>query len=334
MKSLLTTLLTTAFIVPLSLSAANATNLFAAAAFTKAQQNSPVPTDAGLFIRSESGEWESYGPKIQAVSSASVDPSDRRIVFLACGNGIIRTTNAGESWRLVTGWEISDATAIVIDPKNGRNVYAATGWGLWKSTDGGDSWTSCNRGLTETFSKTIILDRKDSDRLLVGTGGGLFVSSNRAVTWTRIIDVPPTNILRLRRGVSDPETWLAVTEGHGAWLSTDDGESWQQTAPDLSYANLYGAAVDPTNSDNLAVSGWGVGVWISSDGGSTWTDRSAGLPSPNVNALAYDPNHQGRLFASAFEEGTVFSDDAGGAWNDGGLYGAYVSDLGFAPINP
>jgi photosystem II stability/assembly factor-like uncharacterized protein len=334
MKSLLTTLLATAVIAPFSLASAEPTNLFAAAAFTKAQKNSSVPTDAGIFIRSESGEWQPWGPKIQAVSSASVDPSDQNIAFLACGNGIARTRDGGQSWRLVTGWEISDALAIAIDPKNGRNVYAATGWGLWKSIDGGDTWTSCNSGLTETFSKTIVLDRENPDRLLVGTAGGLFLSINRAVTWTRIIDVPPTNILRLRRGVSGPETWLAVTEGHGAWLSIDDGESWQQTAPELANANLYGADVDPTNSENLAVSGWGVGVWISSDGGSTWTNRSDGMPSPNVFALAYDPDHRGRLFASTFEEGTVFSDDAGRSWNDGGLYGALVNDLGFVAIQP
>lgn len=334
MKSLLSTLLATAVIIPLSLSATEPANLFAAAAFTKAQTNSSIPTDAGIFIRSESGEWAPWGPKIQAVNSACVDPSDTHIVFLACGNGISRTTDGGESWRLVTGWEISDATAITIDPENGRNIYAATGWGLWKSIDGGDTWTSCNDGLIETFSKTIILDRENPDRLLVGTAGGLFVSSNRAVTWSRIADVPATNILRLRRGVSDPGTWLVVTEGHGAWLSLDDGASWQQTAPDLKSANLYGAAVDPTNSENLAVSGWGVGVWISSDGGSTWTDRSTGMPSLNVFALAYDPDRQGRLFTSTFEEGTVFSDDAGESWNDGGLYGAYVNDLGFAAIQP
>jgi photosystem II stability/assembly factor-like uncharacterized protein len=98
--------------------------------------------------------------------------------------------------------------------------------------------------------------------------------------------------------------------------------------------NLYGAAVDPSNSENLAVSGWGVGVWISSDKGTTWTDRSADLPSPNVFALAYDPENPGRLFASTFEEGTVYTDDGGRSWNEGGLYGALVNDLGFVAFQP
>jgi len=334
MKFLSTLFLSAAVIAPAALSAAENSILFAAASFTKEQKNSPVPTDAGLFLRLDTGEWEPYGPKIQAVISASVDPSNPDHIFLACGNGIVRTTDGGEFWKLVTGWEISDVAAIAVDPTNGRNVYAATGWGLWRSVDGGDTWISSATGSTETLSRTIVLDQRDPDRLLAGTAGGLFVSSDRAVTWKRITDVPPTNILRLRRGVSSPEIWLAVTEGHGAWLSTDNGESWIQTATDLVYANLYGAAVDPSDAGNLAVSGWAIGVWISTDGGSTWVDRSAGLPSPNVFALAYDPDHPGRLFGSCFEEGTIYTDDAGESWEDGGLYGAYVSDLGFVPIHP
>lgn len=319
-------------IVPGRLSADQ--SLFAAAAMTKAQKNSSVPTDAGIFLLNDVGEWVGFGPKIQAVNSASQDPSDPTTFFLACGNGIVRSLDSGDTWRLVTGWEISDATAIAIDPEDGRRVYAATGWGLWRSEDRGDTWFPANEGLTETFSKTILVDTEQTNRILAGTAGGLFVSSDRAVSWTRILDVPPSNILRLRRGARDPSTWLAVTEGHGAWLSTDDADTWTATAPDLANANLYGAAVDPLDSNHLAVGGWGVGAWVSADGGRTWQDRRDGLPSPNILSLAFDPEVQGRIWVSSFEEGTVYSDDLGQTWIDGGLIGAYVIDTGFLAIEP
>ena len=38
---------------------------------------------------------------------------------------------------------------------------------------------------------------------------------------------------------------------------------------------------------------------------------------------------KGRLWASTFEEGMFYSDDLGVTWRDGGLYGAYASDLVF-----
>ena len=308
-------------------------HLFAAAAMTKAQKNSSIPTDSGIFLRTDDGEWVAFGPKIQAVSSATVDPSNPEIIFLACGNGIIRSRDGGVSWRLVTDWKVSDVAAIVIDPIDGNRVYASTGWGLWKSVDGGDTWKPADNGLTETFSKTLLLDAIEPERLLVGTAGGLYVSIDGAETWSRITDVPSTHILRLRRGVADPKVWLAVTEGHGAWISHDDGTTWTSTAPSLDDANLYGAAVDPIDSLHLAVAGWGVGTWVSADGGSTWFDRTAGLPTPNVFSLAFDPTSPGRLWASTFEEGTFYSDDFGKTWIEGGLVGALVNDSGFINLN-
>lgn len=308
--------------------------LFTAAAFTKAQKNSSIPTDAGIFVRLPDQGWVPYGPKIQQVSSAAVDPSDSDRVFLACGNGIVRSLDGGVTWRMVTGWQESDIYAIQIDPTDGQRIYAASGWGIVRSFDGGDTWEAINQGLGEYFTRTLVLDAKKPKRLVAGTTSGLFVSTNRGDKWKQVTAVPAVNILRIRRGESDPKTWLVVTEGRGAWLSTDDGKTWQPTAPAVDEANLYACAVDPANGDHLAIGGWDVGVWVSTNGGKSWTQRAEGLPSPNVLTLTFDPHHEGRLWAASFEEGMVFSDDSGATWQDGGLYGSLTNDLGFLPLVP
>lgn len=306
--------------------------LFTAAAFTKAQRNSSIPTDAGIFVRRPETGWVPYGPKIQQVSSAAVDPSDPDRVFLACGNGIVRSVDGGRTWRMVTGWRESDVTAIAIDPTDGQRIYASTGWGLIRSLDGGDTWTSIDHGLTERFSRTIVMDDGNPDRLMAGTAGGLFETQDRGDHWRQVKAVPSVHVLRLRRGRAQPEVWLAVTEGQGAWLSTDNGASWNRTAPAVASANLYACAVDPLDADRLAVGGWAVGVWTSVDGGVTWQNRAGGLPSPNVLTLTYDPHHPGRIWAASFEEGVAFSDNAGVTWNGGGLDGSLTNDLGFLPL--
>jgi hypothetical protein len=219
--------------------------LFTAAAFTKAQKNSSIPTDAGIFVRHPDHGWMPFGPKIQSVASATVDPTNAARIFLACGNGIVRSLDAGKTWRLVTDWRVSDVNAIVIDPTDGQTVYAASGWGLVRSRDGGESWAAVDQGLPEKFSRTLAIDPQNHRRLLVGTAGGLFVSNDGADSWQPITDVPPVHVLRLRHGAKDPAHWLAVTEGRGAWLSTDAGQSWRPTAPAVATANLYACAVDP-----------------------------------------------------------------------------------------
>jgi photosystem II stability/assembly factor-like uncharacterized protein len=307
--------------------------LFAAAAFTKAQRDSSIPTDSGVFLRHADGEWRPFGPKIQQVNSATVAPADPRLLFVAAGNGVIRSRDGGTTWRQVTGWEVNDVLVIASDPTDADRVYAATAWGLWRSADGGESWDRPRAGFhrDHAFMRTLILDVRHPPRLLAGTAGGIYETRDHGDTWQRHPDLPEANVLRLRRGVAQPDTWLAGTEGRGVWLSTDDGRTWRAVAPALATANVYGVTVDPTDARRLAAGGWQTGVHLSTDGGATWHHRTAGLPSLNFLALAYDPVTPGRLWASAFEEGTVYSDDDGVTWHDGGLYGALVNDLGFLP---
>lgn len=313
--------------------AASKSKVFAALAMTKAQESSPIPTDSGVFLYDEtSKDWERIGPVIQSISSISTDPSDPKTIFLACGNGIVRSKDGGKTWRMTSGWRESDITKIAIDPQNGQNVYAASVWGVSSSYDGGETWTRTNKGLAERYSRTIIVDHLKPKRLLLGTANGIYVSNDNANTWKAIRSSPQVTILRIARSEADTKLWIAGTEGQGVYLSKDNGKTWSPTAPSLADKNVYAVAVDPDDASKLAAGGWGTGVWVSEDGGKSWSQRSAGLPSDNVTVMTFDGNKANRLYVSTFEEGTVYSDDMGLSWNDGGLHGAYVYDLGMVPV--
>ena len=315
-------------------SADSQTELFAAMIMTKAQQASSIPTDSGILVRhAETGVWKRLGPKIQMISSATVDPSNPDTIFFACGNGIARTTDGGANWRLVTGWRENDALQIAIDPTNSDLVYAATAWGVTISKDGGDSWTAANKGLPEYFSKGIVIDHQRPKRLLLATTTGLFESKNQARSWKRVPSFPKVAALRLRRSYSNPDVWLAGTEGQGVWMSRNDGKTWKPSAPELKEANVYAVAMDTTDSSLLAAGGWNTGAYISTDGGDTWRKTTGKLPSPNITAAVFDENNSNRLWISTFEEGTFYSDDRGKSWINAQLDVAYVFDLGFLPAS-
>ena len=305
--------------------------MFLAMIMTKDQRSSSIPTDSGILIHTPSGAWERLGPAIQMISSATADPSNPDIIFLACGNGIVRSLDGGETWRLVTGWRESDVLQIAIDPTDGNRIYAATAWGVNVSTDGGETWSMANEGLEEYFAKGIVIDARNPERLLLANTRGLFESTDRTATWVRNETVPDVAILRLRRGVSNPDVWIAGTEGRGIYISRDDAHTWQPAAPEIASANVYGVAVDPHDAAHLAAGGWEIGVHVSRDGGSTW-QAAAPLISPNVTVVCFDANIKGRLWASTFEEGTFYSDDMGRSWKSADLEGAYVFDIGFLPV--
>ena len=306
--------------------------LFVSMIMTKKQQASSIPTDFGVLVRNaETGEWRRLGPAIQMISSATADPSDPDTLYLAGGNGISRTTDGGDTWKLVSGWRESDITQIVIDPKNRDRLYAASAWGVSVSRDGGDSWTAANEGLQEYFSKGIVLDEHDSARLLLATGAGLYVSYDGAGSWSPVPGFPKVNVLRLRRGENDPDLWLAGTEGRGVWISKDDGRTWTGSALALAEANIYAVAVSPQDASHLAAGGWNTGVHFSKDSGAHWAAATGTLPSPNITAMVFDPTLKNRLWVSMFEEGTYYTDDFGKTWESAELDGAYVFDLGFLP---
>lgn len=322
-----------ALFAALSLEAKPRQELYAAFAMTKEQESSPLPTDSGVFLRaSAEDDWRRIGPVIQSMNSIAVNPNDLDTIFIACGNGIVRSTDGGETWRLTTGWRESDVLTVTVDPENGENVYAASVWGVSLSRDGGSSWQPANKGLAETYSRTIIVDSLKPRRLLLGTADGVYESVNHGESWKAVRSSPKLAILRLARSQANHRLWIAGTEGKGVYLSRDDGKRWEPVANELKEANVYAVAADPADENLLAAGGWETGVWVSRDGGASWSRAAKDLPYSNITAMTFDENVPGRLWASTFEEGTYYSDDFGANWQNGNLDGAYVLDLGFVPM--
>lgn len=307
--------------------------LYAAVAMTRAQKNSSTPTDSGLYVRQADGSWQHFGPRVLGVNSVAVQPgSNGQVILVASGDGIIRTNDAGKTWRLTTGWDVMDVRTFAVNPSNPNEFYASTCWGPLRSTDGGVTWQAEQAGLNLLYCQTVVADSQTPGRVLLGTEDGIYLSTDSTRTWART-DSPPATALRMVQSVADPKLMLTGTQGRGAWISHDAGDTWQATDPGSAEANLYAAALDAHDANLMAVGGWGAGVRVSTDGGKTWMDRSAGLPVKNVFVLAFDPDTQGRLWVSTFEEGFFFSDDQGKTWQAGGLDGSYGFDFVFVPVS-
>ncbi|MFI5355988.1 MAG: WD40/YVTN/BNR-like repeat-containing protein [Opitutales bacterium] len=306
--------------------------LYAALAMTKAQINTSVPSDSGVYVRQADGAWKIFGPRVLGINSLAVQPgSHGKVILIASADGVVRSTDGGKTWRLTTGWEVIDVRSFAYNPANPGEVYASTCWGPLRSTNGGATWELAQTGLNLLYGQTLVADTQTPGRVLLGTEDGIYLSNDGAKTWARTAS-PPTLALRLAQSAADPKLLLMGSQGRGAWLSHDSGVTWTQTDPGSDRADLYAVALDPHRADRLAVGGWGVGVRVSADGGKTWTDRSAGLPNRNIFVLAFDPDQTDRLWASTLEDGTFYSDDLGATWKSGGLDGAYGLDFVFVPV--
>src|SRR5512147_855641 len=91
----------------------------------------------GLFVSTDGGkQWAHEGWKEYIRIFYSEAGSDG-VLWSACGNGVLRSTDHGSSWRMTTGWEVTEVLKVKVRPENPREVAAATAYGVITSTDAG-----------------------------------------------------------------------------------------------------------------------------------------------------------------------------------------------------
>lgn len=297
---------------------------------------------SGLVRLDGDSTWTHLGHNNPRINAITYDPARPDTLFVAAGNGALRTYDGGRSWRIATDWRVTEVQDVSLDPHAPDHVYLGTAYGIWRTDDHGRTWHEASRGLPrgKSYTESIEVDRAQAHRILAGTSGGIYLSEDGARSWTRVGGAG-LEVLDLQQSRTDPARWLAATYGHGILLSGDGGRSWSAGPRALAGKSVHGVAFDPEDADRMAAAGWDTGVYVSRDGGGTWTRRGGDLPVDDFYEVVFDANVPGRLWAATLEEGLYHSDDLGETWTFGGLDGTLVFDLVYvypatgasAPIN-
>jgi len=283
---------------------------------------------SGLYRYEGDTSWTHLGWKNVRNFGIAGDPKNNKTIFLACGNGALRTIDAGKTWKITTDWQVTEVLDVTIDPFNTRQVYIATAYGVWRTTDQGETWHVSSEGLTTKFVQTIETDRRAKYRLIVGGESGLFVSENRAENWRHIIPIE-VPIRDIHQNFKSPKIWLAGTEDHGVLISHDFGNTWQYSVGEIATETIYAVASDPRNPKNMAAGGFQTGVYVSKNGGKKWKKYIEGLPVTDIHALVFDPAEKGRIWTGTVGAGVYYSDNFGKTWKYAGLNGADIWDMIF-----
>ncbi|WP_080241278.1 WD40/YVTN/BNR-like repeat-containing protein [Spirosoma rigui] len=252
--------------------------------------------------------------KSSSVGAITVAPSDPNIIYvgmgeadirsnIANGDGIYKSTDAGNTWKHV-GLKLADAvSSIEVHPTNPDVAYvAALGnpfapnkeRGVFRTTDGGKTWKPILTKNDSTGAVVVKLDPNNPSIVYAsmwqayrnsytmssgGPGCGLFKSTDGGDTWTNLstkpgmpkgmlgkigITVSPANSNRLYAMVENAKG--------GLYRSDDAGESWQLINEDKNlwqrpwyYMML---AADPMDENGLIV--LNVNAMKSYDGGKTF----------------------------------------------------------------
>lgn len=208
------------------------------------------------------------------------------------GIGILKTTNAGQTWTKSLDWSYNQrrgVQVIKIDPTNNNIVYAGTSEGIFKSTDGGTNWGQIQNIIMTT---DILINPQNPNIIIAACGNlgsanyGIYRSTNAGADWSKITSDLPTSWagkVHLDTYKSAPNVVYASIgkgslTGAGTVLcrSTDSGLNWV-TLNTTDYATYQGwfshfVVVHPYDSSKILCGG--IDVWKSTDGGLTLTKKS------------------------------------------------------------
>jgi len=295
-----------------------------------------------------------------------VDPRNSNVVWLGTGensnprssmigDGVYKSTDAGETWTRVGLPSSEHIGNLQIDPRNPDVVYVASQgplWssggdrGLYKTTDGGRTWTAILTVGPDTGSNDVVLDPHNPDVVYASTwqrrratgqfvGGGpesgIHKSTNGGRTWTKLANgLPQGDMGRINLAVDPkvrPARLYAMIEAlapeRGFYRSDDQGTTWArvgQRAPDEGRGGGGGRA-----------GGGGRGAGEGQPAGPPWF----------MNA---DPGYYNEMFVDPHRPDTVFavstqlewSQDGGRTWRTHPTQGVHVDHhvVWFNPSDP
>ncbi len=265
----------------------------------------------GIYKTDDGGvHWDAIfdDQPVQSIGALAVAASDPNVVWagtgegkirshISLGQGIYKSTDAGESWTLMGLENTGRIPRVVIHPGNPDIVLVcALGHaygpqperGVYRTTDGGTTWDRVlfvdeNTGCSDLamdpsnprvlFAGTWQLEIHTWGRTSGGPGGGLHVSRDGGATWTRLsgngLPEKPVGKVAVAIAPSNPQRVFAMFE-------TGDGNPWNG---------------DPTEDGQL---------WRSENGGRSWA-----MISRNRNAMGR-PHYYSRVAVNPDDENEAY----------------------------
>src|SRR5947207_2635634 len=209
--------------------------------------------NGGVWRTTDFGRtWQSLfdSQPTQSIGAVAIAPSDPKIIYagsgeglqrpdLSVGDGIYKSTDAGETWQHLGLRDGQQIPAIIVDPKDPNRVFAAVlghpygpnteHGGVFRSDDAGMSWRRVNNesriwGRGSDFAE-VKVDPRNPDIIYVANTSS-YRSTDGGQNFTAIKGAPGgDDYHRIWINPENPDI-IALASDQGATISVNGGETW------------------------------------------------------------------------------------------------------------
>lgn len=232
----------------------------------------------GIWVQNNVGTWVPKTDNLPslAMGALAVAPSNDRIIYAGTGegalsgdsyfgNGILKSTNGGQSWSHVSGdyFVAVSISHLVVDPKNANHLFVSvlrgrggarrtpppvhSQFGIWESKDGGVHWNLIMPAPAGDLGATDFEIDPQNVRIMYASflGDKIYKSIDAGAHWRPVMKGLPTkfnadNFTRWSIGISHPKGKKAVLyvgsdviddagnyQMSSLWRSDDQANHWR-----------------------------------------------------------------------------------------------------------
>jgi len=267
---------------------------------------------------------------------------------LSVGDGIYKSTDAGETWTHLGLRDGQQIPQIAVDPKNPDHLLVAVAGhpygpneerGVFRSTDGGKTFEKVLYKDENTGAADVMIDPSHPDVAYAslwearqgpwenavwnGTGGGVFKSTDGGKNWKQLTKGLPQTIIQANLSISASSSKhlfasVASPDGVKLYASDDGGEEWRIATSDARPAGRIGGGdlpvprVDPRDPDVIYVAS--TVCWKSSDGGKTWIGFRGAPGGDDTQNIWINPNNT-EIILLGYDQGAIITVNGGKSWS-------------------
>jgi len=326
-----------------------------------------VGTGGVLKTTNNGTTWEPVFDKeaVASTGSVAVSQNNPKIVWVGTGegnsrnssswgDGVYKSTDAGDTWKNVGLPDSHDIPKIALDPKNDDVAYAAVLGHLWapnkdrgvyKTSDGGKTWQHVLAVDENTGAIDVIVDPSNPMNVYAamwarrrypwgfsngGATSGIYKSIDAGKTWKKLTEGLPAEVGRIGLDIyrKNPKVLFAVIESDmggaaplesvvshsGGVFRSDDAGGHWTRVSNLTPRGFYFGKVRIDPTNDQRIYILGFGTAVSDDGGKTFLNTGARDIHGDCHAMWVDPNNSNHVLLGT-DGGIYFSYDKAKTWD-------------------